>query len=282
MIDAVELEGLEPSKNTTGGRAKAVAETEVSNIEAGTSARNFVAQNTSDKSYLKGDMVKGSIQGGMHSVYENSIEYVSDTKIEKSKFNMFVSNAESYNVDESNASNFPNYEIYVVSTLMSNFVTGEGPENYNFPANGIISNLFLDSEILSNYAFMLAGGLDIGETVQVPFSPGDLIHNTLSNGLNPVNITGFVGSGTLTVTQGANGITVTIFNITSLTSGALAAKLIGESAYPTSTVRVPDANGSATDSGTPYGNISQTFTLFFPSRVGTGGSGASGSLGSGN
>ena len=51
---------------------------------------------------------------------------------------------------------------------------------------------------------------------------------------------------------------VTIFNITSLTSGAYGKEIFGEGAYPTSYCRVPNQR-------TPYGNISQTFNLLIPS-----------------
>ena len=38
-------------------------------------------------------------------------------------------------VNESDASSYNNYEAHIVATLMAGFVTGTGPENYNFPLN---------------------------------------------------------------------------------------------------------------------------------------------------
>lgn len=51
-----------------------------------------------------------------------------------------------------------------------------------------------------------------------------------------------------------NMLKITIFNITSLTSGAFGKEAFGEEYYPKSYMRVPGKR-------TPYGNISQTFHL---------------------
>ena len=73
-----------------------------------------------------------------------------------------------------------------------------------------------------------------------------------------------VGSATVTITPAANDmLSITIFNITSLTSGAYFKDLYkkmtggGELFFPNSIMRDPNQK-------TPYGNISQTFHLLIP------------------
>ena len=50
---------------------------------------------------------------------------------------------------------------------------------------------------------------------------------------------------------------ITIFNITSLTSGAFGKEIYKDDVYPFSHQRAPNKR-------TPYGNISQTFNLLIP------------------
>ncbi len=72
--------------------------------------------------------------------------YVTDTEISSAeKFNMYVHNGITLNVDETQAKNFPHYESFIVARLLSNLVTGFGPQNYNFPTNGEISRKFMNS-----------------------------------------------------------------------------------------------------------------------------------------
>ncbi len=136
-----------------------------------------------------------------------------------------------------------------------NMVTGKGPENYVFPVNGIISSKFWESDILkaavSNYV--------IGKNVtneQYHFGAGDFATDAWDNG-TIFNITGFTGSGTITMVKKDEGLYIEIFNITSLTSGTLGKEVFGKKNYPKSYVREDD-------SITPFGNISQTFQLFVP------------------
>ncbi len=102
--------------------------------------------------------------------------YVTDTKGEPSnKFNMKVFNGATLNVDESQADHFDNYEAAVVNRLMTNFATGQGAENYNFPTNGIISSKFLTSDILkSALSDFNAGRLKGGEPTQYNFGGKEL------------------------------------------------------------------------------------------------------------
>jgi hypothetical protein len=56
--------------------------------------------------------------------------------------NLYVNNDFDFDVNESNASSYADYESYVVATMMQNLVRGKGPEHYTFPENGIKSHLF--------------------------------------------------------------------------------------------------------------------------------------------
>ena len=94
---------------------------------------------------------------------------------------------------------------------------------------------------------------------QYRFGLGDLASN-VSSFMTPFNVEGFVGSGTITMVKTETSIKVTVFNMTSLYSGAYTAKT-GATSFspPTSNVRDPDAS-----SNTYYGNISQTFSFTVP------------------
>jgi hypothetical protein len=154
---------------------------------------------------------------------------------------------------------FKNYEAFVVKELMSNFVSGYGPENYEFPTNGIISSQFLDSDILKAALKDFQKGESI-QNKQYSFGTTDLIKDTYRNG-TIFNITGVVGSALITINRNttAEGIEVKIFNVTSLTSGSLGKELFfwdKEKYYPKSYVRNTE-NAIVV----PYGNISQTYSL---------------------
>ena len=72
------------------------------------------------------------------------------------------------------------------------------------------------------------------------------------------SITGLIGSAQITITPDGTGegLNITIFNITSLTSGDLFKDPNGSSQWPSSIVRNPDSSVV-----TPYGNVSQTYHL---------------------
>ena len=181
---------------------------------------------------------------------------VTDTELSSAKkYNMFVTMNKVFNVDESDAVNYSNYEAHMVSAIMTGFVTGTGPENYNFPENGIISSLFIGSDVLN----AAIADFNKGESVngkQYSFGLVSLGKNVLSEG-TPYNMTGLVGSANITIIPGKNNmLKITIFNITSLTSGALGKEIAPkEKLYPKSYMR-------GLGKKVPYGNISQTFNLY--------------------
>ena len=185
-------------------------------------------------------------------------KYITDTRLDVAqRFNMFVSNSTDFNVDESEADKYGDYESMVVAMLLNNFVQGSGPENYNFPNNGIISSKFLNSDIVkAALADYNLGILAPNQSVQYSFGGKELIKDTYRNG-TIFSITGLVGSGTITITPTAKGLQIKIFNITSLTSGDFFKNPVSDKNWPNSIIRNPDAV-------TPYGNISQTFNLLIP------------------
>ena len=170
---------------------------------------------------------------------------------------MYVSKASVFNVDESNAKKFDNYEAFIVVQLLNNFVSGHGPENYNFPTNGIISSKFYQSDIFKTaLGEFNSQQLKPNEVKQYDFGIADLCKDATRN-WTVFSITGFTGSGTILFTPTSNGVMVNIFNITSLSSGALIKIPSKLWSYPKSYVR--DENRD-----TEYGNISQTYNLFIP------------------
>ena len=193
-IRFIDLDGLEPSENPKYPSVKqVVAKTEVKSIAFASSVNNLL-QNpetinpfSSNETSLKGTTVN-----------TGRSEYVTDTDPDVAKtYNMFVSNSTTFKVDESNAGNFDNYEAFVVNTLVQNMVTGQGPENYEFPTNGIMSSKFLQSDIFKAAAKDFMSGKPVVNK-QYSFGATELASDTWRNG-NPFNITGFTGSGTITV-----------------------------------------------------------------------------------
>ena len=174
------------------------------------------------------------------------------------RLNMFVSNAATLNVDEKQAADFYNYEAFVTDRLMANFVSGKGPENYNFPTNGIISSKFLQSDILkAALNDFNSGDLKPGKARQYPFGAGELADDVARTGTLFSSITGLTGSGTITIDPTDSGLQIKIFNITGLTSGDLFKNPYNDADWPKSNIRDPKKT-------TPYGNISQTYNLFIP------------------
>jgi RHS repeat-associated protein len=258
-IRYIDLDGLEPANNPNAPGAKekrAIAE--VSLIEAKSAKNNAEDNLFSRGSWLSEDNdIKGT-----YSCRPDG-KWVTDTKGDpENKFNMYVNTSATLNVDESQASHFNNYEAFIVHRLMSNFVSGEGAENYNFPINGIISNKFLDSDVLKDaLAKYKTGEIKDGQGYQSPFGGRELAKDILRTGTMFSSITGFAGSCTITIKKtDANMLQITIFNVTSLTSGDLwKAIWVKEdnSNWPKSYARDPEKT-------TRYGNISQTFNLLIP------------------
>ena len=213
-IKFIDLDGLEPANNpkTPGANEKRAME-EVAAINIETKQTNTEVNVISPGWWKTDDQdLKGSISCGPCG------GYITDTKGDPdNKFNMKVFNGATLNVDESQAKDFMNYEAFVVNQLVSNFVSGKGSENYNFPTNGIISSKFLKSDILKDALEKFqTGEVKPGVEYQAHFGGKELSNDFLRTGTLFSSITGFVGSGTITIKKTDNNmLMITILNITS-------------------------------------------------------------------
>jgi hypothetical protein len=239
----VDLDGLEPNKNPDApGVAEMSGIAITSGVAAGAEA-NHIKQNG-----IIGGRLAGKTNTG------GSEAWVSDTDpTSADKFNLVVNTEKVFKVDERNASSYKNYEALVVTAIMRSFVSGEGPQNLEFPTNGIISSQFLESDILHQaLGDFIKNQSNIDQ--QYNFKGKELINDVAKNG-TIFSITGLVGSANIKLTKLNSGdIQVKIFNVTSLTSGTFGKEMFEEEKYPTSYAR--DPNGKTT-----YGNVSQTFNL---------------------
>ena len=253
-IRYIDLDGAEPANNpTTPGASEKEAMSVVQGIETMTARNDAQFNFFSSGSWRSSDQdIKGTYSCGTCG------GYVTDTKGDpNNRFNMYVHNGATLNVDESQAAHFNNYEAFVVHRLTTNFASGEGAQNYNFPTNGIISSKFLNSDILkSALSDFNTGKLGPGKSAQYSFGAKELASDLLKTGTLS-SITGFVGSGTIMMVPNKEGVKITIFNVTSLTSGDLFKNPSNDANWPKSYVRDPNKT-------TPYGNISETFNLFLP------------------
>jgi RHS repeat-associated protein len=159
----------------------------------------------------------------------------------------------------------------VVNILLGNLIKGTGPENYVFPKNGAISSEMAKSEIFLN-AFRKWSNSNIDAIATYSsnlteynefekFSWKEQINCGIKN-MGITNIENLVGGAQVTIKPiDANTIDVTIFNVTSITSGDLTKHV---TTIPESKVRNPKDS-----SPQPYTNISQTFsfTIQLPYQV---------------
>lgn len=201
-----------------------------------------------------------TIKGASVATGKSDIRTDTDT-LSAVQYDLYVHTDTQFNIDESNAKEFGNYELGVVSMLLNQFVSGKGPENYSFPENGIISNKFIENKSAILKAaltkFLKNPTMNVGE--QFSFGFGDLVSDRKETGTLS-SITGYVGSAYISIENNAarGGVVIQIFNVTSLTSGSLGKEVdLTKTTWPKSIMRDPNEV-------TPYGNISQTFNLFIP------------------
>jgi hypothetical protein len=157
-----------------------------------------------------------------------------------------------------------------VNILLGHFIHGTGPENYVFPLNGAISKEMEQSEIfkLAKHDWVMKNKEAIASGAKYGLKPWQgggsfnlfaQLSEFISEGsLIPLTVENFVGSAHIKITPLDNRIVeVTIFNVTSLTSGDLKKHLPWRQ-FPES--RVEDLNKPKPQ---PYRNISQTFQFTF-------------------
>lgn len=178
----------------------------------------------------------------------------------KDKYNRFVNTNTVFNVNEGaiTPDNF-------VNTLLGNFKYGLGPENYVFPTNGSVSNAMRSSPIVANAMFdwlnanfdnINYGGDLTSLTKGFGYGLDDQAMTLLNQG-GVLNVENFVGSGYVAIKpMNKDEILITIFNVTSITSGDYS-KHFKSGSYPVSTLRDPNKLSC----NVPYSNISQTFSF---------------------
>jgi RHS repeat-associated protein len=265
-IKFVDLDGAEPDKNPKDETLKSLAaKATVVSISRYASEHDF-KENVFSSGMWSGEAIQGTyscsptpiLTGGMTTKDGN---YVSDNTDEKTPntLNVWVSRKAVFNVNESNAKKFDNYEAAVVAEIVANFMGGVGPENYNFPTNGIISSKFLHSDVLKEaISEYKSGKFKPNETKQFGFGLPELFKDAVRN-WTFFSITGMTGSATITFIPDDKGITVRIFNVMSLSSGALIKNPNDIKTFPNSYVRDPKKD-------TDFGNISTTFNLYIPNN----------------
>ena len=259
-IKYIDLDGLEPSENPKApNKDIKAAKADVLTIGATSEDANKALNGKNAKTTLTGTQSNQNVIGTLGQTKEDGKNYVSDTyQSSAEQYNMFVQQNGTFKVDESNANQFPDYEHYIINTLLQNFITGEGPENYVFPTDGITSKKLLQSAILGAALTKFVANGNQPLTSQYSFGFRELGRNLMMNN-DPFNIEGFLGSGTITIIPNAKGVEVTIFNVTSLSSGAYAAKVPFVSPF-----NMPKSYVRESNKITPFGNVSQTFKLTLP------------------
>jgi hypothetical protein len=170
------------------------------------------------------------------------------------KFNRYVNTGSQFNVENEDA--FGKTGKDVVNTLLGNFIWGHGPENYVFPTDGKISSSLKSSTMVGEaLARWDRNNRPDNQTQSWSMDSRGLVNVTLSTG-GLLNLPQFLGSVTMKIQKMDNDkIMISIFNITSITSGDLTvSKLFGDNIN--SVVRNPDAVKQPY-----YSNISQKFSF---------------------
>lgn len=172
-------------------------------------------------------------------------------------------------------------EQIIVRYMMGNFTYGTGPENYVFKRDGFMSNKFRNSFIVNealrefcaknDSIFEKRNYKELESIDVVPsFGPYQLFEGIFKSGFPPKTLIDMVGSARITVAlfKPFDGkVLVTIFNITSLSSGDFFSKA------PVNVLKLPNIElppkipksvvRKADGSSTRFGNISQQFQLSF-------------------
>jgi hypothetical protein len=194
------------------------------------------------------------------TVTNNKSGLITDTKSPDSKeYNIYVNDSKFLKVDE--YENFDSEKF--VNFMLGSFILGNGAENYIFPKNGIVSNemkkagIFLNA--LEKFKAENAENIKAGKPLKEwsgfgSFGVKEQLKVGTSEGGGIMGVPNMVGSAFIMIKPtGDNSISVSIFNITSITSGDLEKHLPWNN-YPIAKTRVEGKQ-------IPFSNISQFYSF---------------------
>ena len=144
-------------------------------------------------------------------------------------------------------------ETGLVNLLLGSFIKGNSPENIVFPTNGFGSNFLRNSPQVSEALSSFANKGQLTGKASTP-SLFTSIPNMVAG--SPT-LADFIGSVDYSINTKDGILTLTITNVTSLTSGTLGKEAIGSSNWPNGVVKGMQKD---TDANTNY---TQTFSLTF-------------------
>jgi RHS repeat-associated protein len=145
-------------------------------------------------------------------------------------------------------------EANLVNLLLGSFFRGTVPENLIFPKDGFGSELLRNSpqvnEALKKYITTGA----ISGKASTPSVVSSLSNEFSGN----FKLEDFIGSidYSIALSNDKSTLTLTMTNVTSITSGCLGKELFGSKSWPKGVVKEPTGD-------TPNGNFAQTFSLTF-------------------
>lgn len=190
--------------------------------------------------------------------------YVSDseTPYKANKTNQWVNESGIFYADNYTDINTAEFANFILGCL----IYGVGPENISFPTNGTVSSSLKESGIVKD-ALSKFYALNKGKTGNLSSMSSEINGTTPSNNLRSIFQNGFfhpetlIGSANVRVEQyDSTHLLVTIFNITSLTSGDFGKHLPGNE-YPQSLIREKIETQIRK---VEYGNTSQTYSFTIP------------------
>ena len=144
-----------------------------------------------------------------------------------------------------------------INLMLGNYMWGEGYENWIFPENSSLTNEIKSSNLVAKALMSLNDASSFQSKME--YSGDDQAEN-LFRYKTPLSIENFVGSAdTYIKVNDDKTISVTVFNVTSITSGDLL-KHLPIFSWPVSVTR--EKPGYSADRGlTPWSNTSQTFNF---------------------
>jgi RHS repeat-associated protein len=144
-----------------------------------------------------------------------------------------------------------------INLMLGNYMWGQGYENWVFPENGSVTPEMKNSNIVAKALMSLGGSSNFHSKME--YTADDQAEN-LFRYKTPLSMENFVGSAdTYLKVNNDRTISVSVFNVTSITSGDLL-KHLPMFSWPVSVVR--DKPGYSADRGlTPWSNTSQTFNF---------------------